>query len=71
MLSMKLIRKAFTSPGRISGSDTSANVRHRFARTVCAASSSVGETPSTTPISTRKAMGVNANTCASSMPVNP
>ena len=42
--------------------------RQRLARSVCAASSIDGETPSTTPISTRKAIGVKANTCASSTP---
>ena len=69
--SMKLIRKALARPGRINGSDMSAKVRQRFARSVCAASSMLGDTPSTTPISTRKAMGVNANTCASNTPCMP
>ena len=58
-------------PGRISGSETSANTRQRSARSVCAASSMLGDTPSTTPISTRKAIGVNANTCATSTPCRP
>ena len=69
--SMKLIRNALASPGRISGSDTVVNVFQRSARSVCAASSSVGEMPSTTPISTRNAIGVNANTWASSTPWKP
>ena len=58
------MRNALARPGRISGSETSANVRQRPARSVCAASSSAGDTPSTTPISTRKAIGVKANICA-------
>jgi hypothetical protein len=69
--SMKLIRKAFASPGRISGSDTSTKVRQRLARKVCAASSMLGDTPSTTPISTRKAIGVNEKICASTSPGSP
>ena len=60
MDSMNVIRNALAIPGRISGSEMSTNVRHCPARSVCAASSRAGETPSTTPISTRKAMGVNA-----------
>ena len=71
MLSMKPTRKALARPGRISGSDTVRKVRQRSARSVCAASSMAGETPSTTPISTRKAIGVKANTCASSTPWKP
>ncbi len=66
--SMNVIRNAFARPGRINGSETSMNVRHRLARSVCAASSSDGATPSTTPISTRNAIGVNANTCATRTP---
>src|SRR5207248_561484 len=42
---MKPIRNALARPGRISGSETSANVRQRLARKVCAASSMLGETP--------------------------
>ena len=69
--SMKLIRNALARPGRISGSETSAKTRQRSARSVCAASSMLGDTPSTTPISTRKAIGVNANTCATRTPCRP
>ena len=69
--SMKEIRKALAIPGRINGSDTSMNVRHRLARSVCAASSIDGDTPSTTPIRTRNAIGVNAKICASSTPCSP
>ena len=61
MLSIKPSRKAFASPGRINGSDTVRKVCQRFARSVCAASSIDGETPSTTPINTRNAIGVKAN----------
>jgi hypothetical protein len=69
--SMKLTRKALASPGRISGSETSENTRQRPARSVCAASSMPGEMPSTTPARMRKAIGVNANTWASSTPGMP
>ncbi len=69
--SMNVIRKALARPGRISGSDTSMKVRQRSARSVCAASSIDGDTPSTTPISTRKAIGVNAKTCATRTPCRP
>ena len=71
MLSMKPSRKALASPGRISGSETVRNVCQRLARSVCAASSIEGETPSTTPISTRKAMGVKASVCAIISPGRP
>ena len=55
----------------MSGSDTSAKVRQRSARRVCAASSIEGLMPSTTPMRTRKAMGVKASICASHTPGNP
>ena len=55
----------------MSGSDTVVNVRHWPARKVCAASSSEGLTPSTTPIRTRNATGVKARTCASQTPGSP
>ncbi|MOA09551.1 hypothetical protein D3C78_1293900 [compost metagenome] len=42
-----------------------------MARSVCEASSNEGLTPSTTPISTRKAIGVKESTCAIQMPVRP
>ena len=71
MLSMKPSRKALARPGRISGSDTVRKVCQRPARSVCAASSIDGLTPSTTPISTRKAIGVKASTCAMKRPVKP
>ena len=71
MLSMKPTRKALASPGRISGSDMVAKVAHGSARKVREASSSVGLTPSTTPISTRKATGVKAKSCASNTPPKP
>ena len=48
-----------------------ANVRAGLARNVCEASSMVGEMPWTTPIRTRKAVGVNENTCASQTPLKP
>ena len=72
MLSMKPTRKALARPGRISGSET---VRERrpapSARKVCAASSSEGLMPCTTPISTRKAIGVKAKSCAIRTPGKP
>ena len=70
-LSMKPSRKALARPGRISGRDTVVNVVQASARRVCAASSSDGLTPSTTPISTRKAIGVNASVCANHRPGRP
>ena len=71
MLSMKPTRKALASPGRIRGSETRANVAQGPAERVCEASSRDGLTPSTTPISTRKATGVNAKVCASHTPGSP
>ncbi|MFT3962540.1 MAG: hypothetical protein QM701_14020 [Propionivibrio sp.] len=58
MLSMKVTRKALASPGFISGSETRRSVCQRDAPRVCDASSTDGLTPSTTPISTMKAIGV-------------
>ena len=55
----------------MSGSDTVQKVRQRSARKVCAASSIEGLIPSTTPMRTRKAMGVKASTCASQTPGRP
>ena len=71
MLSMKPSRKALASPGRISGQVTVLKVSQRLARSVCAASSSDGLMASTTPISTRNAIGVNDSNCAISTPVKP
>ena len=71
MLSMKPSRKALARPGRISGSETVRNVCQRLARSVCEASSIDGLTPSTTPISTRKAIGVKARIWAISRPGRP
>jgi len=71
MLSMKLSRKALARPGRISGRVTVAKVCMGEARSVCAASSTEGLTPSTTPMITRKAMGVKASVCAIQIPVKP
>ena len=45
--------------------------RPALARSVCAASSSDGLMPCTTPISTRKAIGVNASSCAMRTPGRP
>lgn len=61
---MKPIRKALARPGAISGSDTMRKVRQRPARSVWLASSIEGLMPSTTPISTRKEIGVKLRTCA-------
>ena len=69
--SMKPSRNALASPGRISGNETVEKVVQASARSVCAASSIDGLTPSTTPIRTRNAIGVNASICASQMPVKP
>ena len=71
MLSMKPTRKAFASPGLSSGSVTVKKVVRRLARKVCAASSSDGPTPATTPRMIMKAIGVKANICASQMPNRP
>ena len=71
MLSMKEMRKALASPGRISGHVTVRKVRQRLARKVCEASSIEGLTPCSTPTSTRKAIGVKASTCAMVMPAMP
>ena len=71
MLSMKPTRKAFASPGFSSGSVIVKNVVRRSARKVCAASSSDGLMPATTPRTIMKAIGVNANSCASQMPKRP
>ena len=61
MLSMKPTRKALARPGRISGSViVEEGARAGSARSVCAASSSAGATPSTTPRTIMKAIGVNA-----------
>ena len=70
-LSMKTTSQALASPGNISGNVIVANVRPGLARRVCDASSMVGDMPWTTPISTRKAVGVNENTCASQTPLKP
>ena len=71
MLSTKPSRKALASPGRISGSEIVVNVFQRLARKVWEASSSEGLMPCTTPISTRKAMGVKARSCDISTPGRP
>jgi hypothetical protein len=71
MLSMKPRRNALARPGRISGSETVVKVCQREARSVCDASSSDGLTPSTTPIMTRKAIGVKESTWASQTPQKP
>ena len=71
MLSMKPSKKALASPGRISGQDTVRKVCQALAFRVCAASSSDGLIASTTPISTRKAIGVNDNSCAINTPLKP
>ena len=71
MLSMKPMRKALASPGRIRGKETRRKVSQRPARRVCEASSSDGLTPSTTPIKTRKATGVKAKVWASHTPGRP
>ena len=71
MLSMKPSRKALASPGRSSGQVTVLNVTQSSARRVCEASSIEALTPSTTPISTMKLIGVKASNCASSTPSKP
>src|SRR5438477_6980220 len=70
-LSTKPRRKALARPGRISGKEIVENVVHGLARKVCEASSRVGLTPSTTPISKRKAVGVNDSSCAKRIPGRP
>ena len=71
MLSMKPTRKALVRPGFISGSVTVVNVFQREARKVCAASSTEGLMPCTTPRRIMNAIGVNANICASQTPNRP
>ena len=55
----------------MSGSVTVRNVVQLLARSVCEASSSVGLMPCTTPMRTRKAIGVKARSCAMSTPGRP
>ena len=55
----------------MSGNDTEVKVVQPSARSVCAASSIDGLTPCTTPMSTRKAIGVKASNCASATPKKP
>jgi hypothetical protein len=71
MLSMKPTKKALARPGLSSGSVTVRKVVRRSARSVCAASSSDGPMPATTPRMIMKAIGVNAKSCASQMPNRP
>ena len=71
MLSMKPTRKALARPGLRSGRVTVRKVVQRSARSVCAASSSDGLMPATTPRMIRQAIGVNANSCASQRPGRP
>ena len=71
MLSTKPSRNALARPGRINGQVMVRKVVQFLARKVCEASSSDGLMPCTTPISTRKAIGVNASSCASSTPGRP
>ena len=71
ILSMKPNKNAFANPGLMSGNETVLNTCHLDALNVCAASSIEGDTPSTTPIRTRNAIGVNANVCAINIPGMP
>ena len=71
MLSMKPTKKALAKPGLSKGRVTVVKVRQRLARKVCAASSSAGLTPCTTPRMIMKAIGVKANICASQTPNTP
>ena len=71
MLSMKESRNAAAMPGRINGQVTVRKIAQRPARSVCAASSSAGLIPCTTPTSTRKAIGVKARHCARATPGSP
>jgi hypothetical protein len=64
-------KNALASPGRINGNETVQKVSQVFARKVCAASSIEGLMPSTTPISTRNAIGVKAMVCANQIPGKP
>ena len=68
---MKTTNQALAIPGSIKGKETARKVRMRLARSVEDASSMAGEMPSTTPISTRKAVGVKEKTCASQTPLKP
>ncbi len=71
MLSMNPTRNAFASPGLSSGSVTVMKVVWRLARSVCAASSSDGLMPCTTPRMIMNAIGVKANSCARNTPNAP
>ena len=71
MLSTNPSRNAFATPGRRSGHVTVRNVVQRLARSVCAASSSDGLIPCTTPISTRNAIGAKARSWAIRTPGSP
>ena len=71
MLSMKPTRNALARPGASSGSVMVRKVVRRSARSVCAASSSDGPMPATTPRTIMNAIGVNANSCASQIPNRP
>ncbi len=62
---------AFAMPGMSSGPVTVRSRTHGVARRVWAASSSATSSARTTPESTRKAMGVNAMTCAIATPSGP
>ena len=55
----------------MSGNVTVRNVVQRLARRVCEASSRVGLMPCTTPMRTRKAIGVKARSWAMSTPGKP
>ena len=63
-LSMKPSRKALARPGRISGSEHGAEGLPAIGAQRLRGFLHRGLTPSTTPISTRKAIGVKARTCA-------
>ena len=71
MLSMKPTRNAFARPGLRSGSVIVRKAVRRSARSVCAASSSDGPMAAMPPRTIMKAIGVNANSCASQRPKRP
>ena len=60
-LSIKPRRKALAIPGRMRGKETVLKTCHLLARSVWEASSIEGLILSTTPIKTKKAIGVKAN----------
>ena len=71
MLSIKPTKNALAKPGASNGKVMVMKVFMRLARSVCAASSSDGLMPCTTPRMIMNEIGVKANNCANQMPNSP